>query len=110
MTGTITTDTEITVVYRPNNYTLTINYVFVNGVQAAPTYTAVVEYNTDYSVVSPGVPGFFPNQAVVEGTMPARDVEITVIYFGVPVPVIIDDYDTPLGFGTGSMSTGEMYE
>jgi hypothetical protein len=131
VTGTITADTTLNVYYTVNSYNLTVNYVYMDGSQAAQTYTAAVAYGTAYSVTSPAVEGFTPNNAVVEGTMPARDVIHTVIYTAIPAPaqpdapavapaaapavehiplVILEDYDTPLGIPNLSLCAGEEYE
>ncbi len=121
VTGTITADTVLNVYYTVNTYNLTVNYVYVDGTQAAPSYTATVNFGTVYSVTSPAVDGFTANTAVVTDTMPARDVIETVIYTANPAPapapapagagpVIIDDYDTPLGLPNLTMNSGDTYE
>ena len=46
----------------------------------APAYTGTVAYGQSYYVTSPTVEGYTPDQAVVEGTMGAADVTVTVIY------------------------------
>ena len=109
-TGILTEDTVLDVTYTINSYTLTVNSVFLNGAEAAPAYTETLAFGAEYSIVTPGIAGFYANQAVITGTMPARDVVITIIYTALPVAVGITEYNTPLGFGTGNMSTGEMYE
>ena len=42
--------------------------------------------------------------------MPARDVTVTVIYAKYPVIITIDDFETPLGIGLGSINVGETIE
>jgi LPXTG-motif cell wall-anchored protein len=73
-------DVSVVVTYRANDYRLTINYVYEDGAPAAPAYGADVPFNGGYEVPSPGVEGYTPDQTVVSGTMPNRDLEITVTY------------------------------
>ena len=73
-------DVEVTVTYNVNNYNLTIHYVYADNTEARPDYTAQVAYNATYSVESPVIECYTANTLVVEGTMPAQDVEATVIY------------------------------
>ncbi len=63
-----------------NSYTLTINYKYDNGTQAAPTHTESVNYNAAYNVTSPVINGYTADQLVVSGTMGADDVTVNVIY------------------------------
>lgn len=60
--------------------TLTIIYQYANGTTAATTYTAVLGQGASYSVTSPTVNGYTPDQAVVSGTIGASDVTVTVTY------------------------------
>jgi hypothetical protein len=68
------------VYYKANSYNLKINYKYSNGVTAKSTYNDTVEYNTDYSVTSPIIPGYIADKTVVSGTMPSSNVEVTVTY------------------------------
>ena len=72
ITGTMNSvnGVQVTVTYQPLPYTLTINYEFADGGEAAPTYTDnAVYFNTDYSVGSPAVTGYTPDIDPVTGTM-----------------------------------------
>ena len=109
-------------------YRLTIYYIYLDGSTAAPTYTEQLDAGTAYSVPSPEIPGYTPTMELVEGVMPARDVEYTVIYipgadneegysfyymfWGDPSKglLTIDDYETPLGFGASFMNVGVCVE
>ena len=71
---------EVTVTYSPNPYTLTVNYQYEDGSEAAPSYSTTVNYNADYSVVSPAVSGYTPDVATVNGTMDAEGKTETVTY------------------------------
>ena len=124
VTGVASEDaTEITVVYRKNSHTVTVHYVDNTGRTVAPSVTETVAYGDTYSYTSPNVPNYTPNTGVVTGTMPDRDVEVTVIYNPVrrptppaPTPepsddtIVINDYNTPLGLGNTSLNAGECFE
>jgi hypothetical protein len=73
-------DVTVTATFTINSYDLTINYLYLDGTQAAPTYTETIEYNTAYSVASPAVTGYTASQDTVMGIMGAEDVIERVIY------------------------------
>ncbi|MBR4584108.1 MAG: MucBP domain-containing protein, partial [Bacteroidales bacterium] len=76
-------DVEVTVTYTantPETYTLTIHYVYADNTTAVADYTATLAAGESYSVASPVIPGYTPDQATVAGTMPAQNVEVTVRY------------------------------
>ena len=75
-----TTAKTITFVYNPIEYSLTINYQYEGGGQAATAYTGSVAYGATYSVTSPSITGYTPDKATVSGTMGAGNVEVTVTY------------------------------
>jgi uncharacterized repeat protein (TIGR01451 family) len=120
--GTITRDTEVTVTYTRNSYNLTINYVSTaTGTVMSAPYTAAVPYGETYNVATPAIGGYTRTLAAVTGTMPGRDVQVTVFYTPIPAPVrptdpqpvgatIIEDYDTPLGLGAVSLNAGDSIE
>ena len=61
-------------------HTLTINYKYEDGSEAAASHKAELPYQSDYSVESPVIEGYTANNLVVSGTMPAGNVEVTVTY------------------------------
>lgn len=69
-----------TVTYSPIPYTLTVNYRFADGTAAAETHRQQLYKGDSYSVPSPEIPGYHPNQSAVTGVMPAEDVIATVTY------------------------------
>jgi uncharacterized repeat protein (TIGR02543 family) len=79
----------ITVTYNRQSYTLTIHYQTPNGAPTLEDYRQVLLYSDSYSVSSPSLNGYKPNMAVVEGTMGAADVDITVSYFSTAISVDI---------------------
>ena len=70
----------VDVVYAPDEYTLTINYVDADGNVVETAYTAEYAAGASYSVPSPAVTGYTPDVAVVEGTMGAEPVSVNVTY------------------------------
>lgn len=73
-------DVEITVTYSPAVYSLTVNYVFPDGTEAAPAYSENVVYGENYSVTSPSVAGYAPDPAVVSGKNVKSNLTHTVTY------------------------------
>ena len=129
VSGTITADTTVNVYYTVNSYNLTVNYTFIDGTPAVPSFTSLVPYGDAFSVPTPELDGYTANVLTYDGTMPARDVIYTVIYTANPAPepepeeevipapnvahivtMILDDYDTALGLPNVSMSSGELYD
>ena len=73
---------------------LTVNYVYANGSEAAETHTEDVEIFTGYSVISPGITGYTPDTATVEGTMGDDDMDgktVTVTYTPVEYTAVFTD-------------------
>ena len=67
--------------YKPNDYTLTINYYYDGKTEpAAPAHSETVTYGSAYSVTSPVVSGYLADRAVISGTMGASDTTINVYY------------------------------
>ena len=98
--------------YVPIEYTLTVKYV-CDG-QTIPDEIIPVRFGQTYAVESPNVNGYLADTAVVTGTMPADDVEITVnytptenqlnivhIYKDVEGNIIDTTKDEPKHFATG---------
>ncbi len=66
--------------YVRNQYTVTVTYTMSDGTQAPEKYVTVLKYGDSYSVISPDVLGYTPDRALVEGTVPANDVNEEVVY------------------------------
>lgn len=58
---------------------MTIYYEFDDGSRASATYTRSMASGSGYSVTSPSIDGFTPDQEVVSGTL-TGDVTVTVVY------------------------------
>ena len=63
-----------------NIYLLTIHYIYESGEMAAEDYSNRQSYGSTFNVESPIISGFVADNEVILGTMPARDIEFTVIY------------------------------
>lgn len=65
----------------PESHKVTIHYTYADGSKAADDAVRDnLAEGTVYSITSPSINGYTPDQAVVNGTMGTGDVEITVIY------------------------------
>lgn len=81
-------DLYVVGMYEPIVYTLTVHYVYEETDEnGQPLTTKLAEDHVDYfyfgdtyNVVSPNVAGYLAEQTVVNGTMPAANVELTVKY------------------------------
>ncbi|MGN1310850.1 MAG: hypothetical protein ACI4VP_03995, partial [Clostridia bacterium] len=81
----------VEVYYVKDYFDLKIEYVYEDGTPAADPYEESVEYEGEYSVESPEIEGYTPSIEVVEGTMPANDVTVTVTY-------TINSYDLTVNY------------
>lgn len=72
----------VVITYHPliSEHTLTIHYQYEDGGIAAADYTSVYLLNSPYSVPSPSVSGYRPDQSTVSGRMPDEDLSVSVIY------------------------------
>ena len=70
----------IRVYYVKNTAPLTVQYIYEDNSQAAPTHTESVVIGAEYSVTSPTINGYTPDKPVVSGTMTAGGVTETVTY------------------------------
>lgn len=68
----------------PAKHTLTIQYQYEDGSQAAEPVVKTYEAGAAYQVVSPIIGGFYTDQSIVSGTMPDKDLTVTVTYLPVP--------------------------
>ncbi len=87
--------TTLKLYYELVDYTLTIQYVYSEGGQAAETYTETLWVDAPYRVVSPEIEDYTPDRTVVEGIMPDENVLIIVTYeaqeeFPDPTPPLVD--------------------
>ncbi|MEA5065007.1 MAG: Cna B-type domain-containing protein [Eubacteriales bacterium] len=111
-------DVRADVVYDQNEYTLTINYVYTTGGQAAPTYRRTAMNAGDrFAVTSPVIDGYTASDATISGTMPAYNLTVTVYYAptGTPeepeIPLVdLMEYGVPLGVGAVVANVGECFE
>ncbi|MBR5982765.1 MAG: leucine-rich repeat domain-containing protein, partial [Bacteroidales bacterium] len=81
-------------------YSLTIHYVYADNETAAGDHFEFLPEGATYSVISPEIDRYTADQLIVEGTMPAEDVEITVTY-------TINTYTITATAGEGGIITPE---
>ena len=81
----IVTD-DILVSPEPQTYTLTVNYRYENGSQAAQPFTRSLTAGSSYEITSPIIEGHTADRPIVSGTMPEEDLTVTVTYTAVPPP------------------------
>ena len=103
-------DVVIDVIYTADDYDLTINYIYENGEEAAPKHQETLKVGDKYEVASPEINGYWPSTKVVKGTMPGRDLTITVIYKKPGNYITIEDYNDPLGLGNVNLNAGDCFE
>lgn len=72
-----------------SNHTLTVNYLYSEGVLAAAPVTQTIAAGETYSIQSPEIPGYTPDVPLVAGTMPDNDLVIDVYYSKVFYPLTI---------------------
>ena len=76
----ITADHTIYATFDYITYELTIHYVYADNETAVDDHIEYLPEGATYSVISPEIYGYTADRLVVEGTMPANDVEETVYY------------------------------
>ncbi len=65
----------------PETHKVTVHYIYADGSRAADDAVRDnLAEGTTYSITSPGISGYTPDQSIVNGTMGTEDVEITVTY------------------------------
>ena len=111
--GTIEEDMTVIVRYVPKVTRLTVQYFFMNGKEAAPTYSSSMVTGEPYDIVSPKIDGYTATPLRVSGTKKGMDEHFAVIYVaegqygGV---MTIDDYDTPLDLEDTHVQIGICFE
>ena len=68
----------------PTEHTLTIQYQYEDGSQAAEPAIRSLAAGDSYEVVSPVLSGYAADKPTVSGTMPDNDLTITVTYTAIP--------------------------
>ena len=111
--GTIEEDMTVIVRYVPKVTRLTVQYFFMNGKEAAPTFSSSMRTGESYDIVSPKIDGYTATPLRVSGTKKGMDEHFAVIYVaegqygGV---MTIDDYDTPLDLEDTHVQIGICFE
>lgn len=66
--------------WKINTHTLTVNYQYEDGKEAAGAYTEFLDYAAEYAVDSPAIEGYTASRETVSGKMPDEDVTVDVVY------------------------------
>ena len=104
---------NVTIPEEKNPYKLTIRYIYEDGTPAHQTYEGTYWPDTEYNVISPRIDGYTASILRVEGVMPERDLQFTVIYIRNDDSIVIvniPEYETPLGLGELQMHVGVCFE
>ena len=86
-------------------HALTITYKDGLGNTLSPTYEAAVGEDVGYSVNSPTVSGYIPDQTAVSGTMGTVDVNVDVVYYA-----LIDEYPSENVTAGGTSAAGKAFK
>ena len=108
-TRTTLTNTLVEPEEEPAEHTLKIIYITLDGTPVAPPYEETLKTGDYFDEESPEVEGYKPTELRVAGTMPDRDLEITVIYIPEDLE-IIGDLNTPLGLGRVNINVGDCLD
>lgn len=79
-----------TVTYSPNPYVLTIRYLYTDGTQAHAQHAESVDFNENYSVISPLIEDYVADLPIVAGKMNLEGKTITVTYSPTPYKLTIE--------------------
>ena len=82
-------------IYKDSTFDMTVDYIYLNGQTAAPTFVGHYLYNENYNIVSPTINGFNPSQQIIQGIMPNNDLSFTIQYTASTMP-IDDPIDEPV--------------
>ena len=104
---------KVTVPKTETPYTVTIHYVYEDGTTAHQDFHGTYWPDNTYDVYSPVISGYINSIPRVNGVMPSRNLQFTVIYIrntsGMTIRNILD-YETPLGLGDLQMYVGVCFE
>lgn len=67
-------------------YKVTVKYIYEDGTPAAESYVEELESGDEYSVISPEIENYAPDQPKVEGVIVDQDIEHIVVYRAVVTP------------------------
>ena len=96
-------------------FQLLIEYIYLDGTQAADTCSEILPAGTEYSVPSPDIDGYIAYLQLIDGIMPAHNVQYIVIYVspeeaGLKDVAYLFGAEVPLGLGFTVDHTGVCSE
>ena len=92
-----------------NLYTVTVHYQYADGTTAFESVMQVMAFGTYYKIPSPSLAGYRRSPMLVDGVMPAQNLEFTVTYTPDGGSIILKNQDIPLA-GIGSRNVGDCSE
>ena len=108
-TQTTLTNTLVEPEEEPAEHTLKIIYITLDGKPVAPPHEETLKTGDPFDEESPEIEGYKTTTLRVTGTMPDRDLEITVIYIPEDLE-IIGELNTPLGLGRVNINVGDCLD
>ena len=99
--------------------TVTVDYVYEDGSTASPSVTRATIKGQAYSITSPGIKGYTPDQEVVEGVGTGEDHTVKVIYradlvqpaeYTLTIQYEVEGGEELYGRYEAKLKAGELYE
>ena len=99
--------------------TVTVDYVYEDGSTASPSVTRATIKGQAYSITSPGIKGYTPDQEVVEGVGTGEDHTVKVIYradlvqpaeYTLTIQYEVEGGEELYGRYVAKLKAGELYE
>ncbi len=80
VSGVLTSDTEINVLFQAKSYNLIIHCIDIKNNILINTYTYTLKYYEDYEIVTPKIDGYYTNERSICGVMSNGTLEVNVYY------------------------------
>lgn len=80
LTGVFPDNEVVEIVYRLQNYSVSVHYRYLDGSTAAMDYSTRMDYGSSYYILVPDISGYTAVIGQLEGVVPGRDVEQTVFF------------------------------
>ena len=92
VSGTLTENTEIDVIYKKNKYELQIDYLDEFGESIYDSYVDTLYYEEEYNILSPTIYGHTPNHESINGII-TENIKYEVTYYRNSYELIINYID-----------------
>lgn len=87
VSGIISHDTIVDVLYRINDYNLIINCFDINQNKLLKTYNYLLKYNEKYEIITPAIDNYYTNEGLVKGCMINGNVIVNIYYHRIETPI-----------------------